>query len=164
MDPANTHPPILARQDGDERPSVVSHADNFGLSADDFVERIRANLAKDLYLPARDLAALAIRHFPEHPEIQRLWRVFDNRGKSWVVKGETEPDTDEEFEWLRQPPEWAKGKWVALIGSKAVAVADTLREVVESIHGQKLSKRPLVHRVDFAVHPGRNRFYFGPLG
>ena len=55
------------------------------LAPDDFAKRIRANLAKDLYLPARELAAQAI---------------------GGIVKGEADSSTDEEFEWLRHAPEW----------------------------------------------------------
>lgn len=54
----------------------------------------------------------------------------------------------EEFEWLRNPPESARGKWVALIGSEMVAMGEALAEVMESLKTMNLPKTPLVHRVE----------------
>ena len=112
------------------------------------VERILALLEKDLYLPARDLATKALERFPNHPRLKAISRVFNPKGRSWIAQGGPEPGRGEEFEWLRNPPEWARGKWVALVGSEAVAVGETLKEVAESVRGQELSRRPLVHRID----------------
>ena len=54
----------------------------------------------------------------------------------------------EELEWLRDPPESARGKWVALVGNQVVATAEALAEVMESLKSMNLPKTPLVHRVD----------------
>jgi hypothetical protein len=139
--PSTSPSPRLAKARATAKPSPA-------IDADTTAKRILALLAKDLYLPARGLAAEAIERFPDHPELKKLWRVFDNRGKSWIAPGGPEPGRKEEFEWLRHPPEWAHGKWVALIGCEAVATGDTLREVTESVRSQKFSRRPLVHRID----------------
>ena len=126
-----------------DEPGMAQDAD-----PDKVVEQILARLGKGLYLPARDLAREAAARFPGHARLQKLWWSFDNRGKSWVAPGGPEPSRAKEFEWLRHPPEWARGKWVALVGSEAVAVGETLREVAESVRSQNLSRRPLVHRID----------------
>jgi len=157
MDPSTPFPPIVAKEaesvpQSSPRQPEARRKDEPGLppdvDADTAAKRILALLEKDLYLPARDLATEAIARFPDHPRLKLIWRVFDNRGKSWIAPGGPEPSTDEEFEWLRHPPEWARGKWVALVGSEAVAVGDTLKEVAESVRSQNLPKRPLVHRID----------------
>jgi predicted NAD/FAD-dependent oxidoreductase len=111
-------------------------------------ERILALLAKDLYLPARELAVLAAERFPDDSKLQKILRVFDNRGKAWVASGGPGPGRAAEFAWLRNPPDWARGKWVALSGREVVAFGDTLEEVAASVRSQKLSKHPLVHRID----------------
>ncbi len=155
MDPSNIHPPMLAKEadsgGATPRPSD-SQSDETRLprpiTAEAAVERILALLKEDLYLPAREVAAQAIERFPDHSRLKTLWRVFDNRGKSWVVPGGPEPGRGEEFEWLRQPPEWAHGKWVALVGSRVVAAGETLKEVADSVRSQKLARTPLVHRID----------------
>ena len=81
-----------------------------GTDADAAAERILALLEKDQYLPARDLTAVAVERFPNDPRFQKILRVFDYRGKSWVASGGPGPSRSEEFKWLRDPPEWARGK------------------------------------------------------
>lgn len=154
----NTQPPIHARAaesagtDASLRPAASSPAGEPRLPPDGdpdaAVEKIIALLRDDRYLPARRLATEAVARFPEHAGVKKVWRVFDNRGKATIGSGGPEPSADEEFEWLRHPPEWARGKWVALVGSEAVAVGPTLAEVTAAVRSQNLPKRPLVHRID----------------
>lgn len=115
---------------------------------DAVVDRILALLDDNRYKTARQLAAEAVARFPDHKRVQGAWSIFENRGKARVAKGGPEPSTHEEFEWLKNPPEWAHGKWVALVGSEAVAAADTLAEVVETLRSKKLPKTPLIHRIE----------------
>jgi len=115
---------------------------------DAIVDEILALLGEERFRSARRLAEEAIARFPEHRRVRNAWTIFDTRGKARVTSGGPEPDTDEEFEWLRHPPEWARGKWVALVGREAVAAADTLAEVLETLRARTFPKRPLVHRVD----------------
>jgi hypothetical protein len=156
MDPSKPQPPVLASgapsagsalrrtTTQSESPSEVSP----GANPEAVAEQILALLDKGLYLPARNLAKEAAARFPEHARLQKLWYFFDNRGKARPSALPPQPGTDEEFEWLRHPPAWAHGKWVALIGSKAVAVGDTLKEVAEAVRHQSLSRQPLVHHID----------------
>lgn len=152
MKPRNSPPPMLAKeaQGGGgsgraRRPETELPPE---VTAEAAVERILGLLEKDLYLPAREVAAQAIERFPDHPRLKTIWRVFDNRGKARIAPGGPEPDLEEQFEWLRNPPDWAHGKWVALVGSEVVAVGETLREVAASARSQKLARTPLVHRID----------------
>ncbi len=112
------------------------------------MKRILALLRDDLYLPARSLAAEALKRFPDHDRVRWAWNIFEQRGRARVGKGGPEPGREEEFEWLRNPPQWARGKWVALVGSEVVASADTLAEVAASLRGQHFPRRPLAHRID----------------
>ncbi len=155
---AHTDPPAMhAREAGDSagagsvrrsRSSKLKPRLPTAIDAEVAAERILALLEKDLYLPARNLAAQAIERFPDHRRLNSIWKVFDTGGKSWIAPGGSEPSRREELEWLRHPPEWARGKWVALVGSDTVAVGDTLKEVTDSVRTQELAKQPLVHRVD----------------
>ncbi len=113
---------------------------------DDMLKRIRAHLVEGRYRTAQRLAGEAVARFPEHPEIRTM-----NRGlNEWKVR--TRPASGqgraEELEWLRNPPESARGKWVALVGSRLVAAGEALAEVMESLKSMDLPKTPLVHRVD----------------
>ena len=110
------------------------------------LKRIRAHLVEGRYRTPQRLAGEAAARFPEHPEIRTM-----NRGlNEWKVR--TRPASgqgrSEEFEWLRNPPESARGKWVALVGSRMVAAGEALAEVMESLKSMDLPKTPLVHRVD----------------
>ncbi len=115
---------------------------------DSAVDTILRLLGEERYRTARRLAAETIERFPDHPRVRNAWAIFDHRGKARVAPGAPEPSTAEEFEWLSNPPDWARGKWVALIGRQAVATADTLAELTAILRSKKLPQRPLVHRID----------------
>lgn len=115
---------------------------------DAVVDGILSLLGEERFPTARRMAAAAVARFPEHARVRRAWGIFDPRGKATVGSGGPEPPTTEEFNWLRDPPEWARGKWVALVGSEAVAAADTLAEVLETVRSLDLPKRPLAVRID----------------
>lgn len=110
-------------------------------------DEILVLLDQEKFKTARQMAAEALDRFPGHTRVRKIWGLFDNRGKA-VVRPGNEPGTDEEFAWLADPPKWARGKWIALVDSEAVASADTLAEVLESLRTMTLAKRPLVHRID----------------
>ena len=110
------------------------------------LEDLRAHLAEGRFRTAQRLAKEGAARFPEHAPIRQM-----NRGlNEWTAttRPTDEPDRSEEFEWLRDPPEAARGKWVALVGSEMVASADTLVAVMESVESMNLSTIPLVHRID----------------
>jgi hypothetical protein len=108
--------------------------------------RIR-DLVTDDFLGARELAIEAAECFPEHIGLRKARRVLAEGGSA-VVPGHRDVNRDAEFRWLRDPPEWARGKWVALAGATVVASADTLDEVVRIVHSRQLPVPPLVHLVD----------------
>ncbi len=114
---------------------------------DDVLDKLRALLADGHVLMARRLASEAIERFPSHAEIGNAKRIL-NDGKATVSSGGPERSTEEEFAWLRNPPPWARGKWVALLGQEAVASGKTLAEVVEALKPLSLPEKPLVHRID----------------
>lgn len=114
---------------------------------EEILDEIRLLIADGQILLARRLAVEAADRFPDHEEIRQARHVL-NDGKAAVGSRGPEPSTNEEFEWLRNPPEWARGKWVALVGNEAVATADELSELVASLKTMKLPKQPLVHRIE----------------
>ncbi len=112
---------------------------------EEVLERIRT-LVTDHSIEARRLAVEAAARFPEHAGIQSAKRIL-NDGEATVAPGGPEPSTTEEFNWLRQPPESARGKWVALVGSEMVASADTLAELTACLRLQEPAKPALVHHL-----------------
>ncbi len=114
--------------------------------ADGVLAAIREHLGELRYRAAQKLAREAAARFPDHGEIQTMHRALND----WSA--ETRPatgrDTAEEFEWLRHPPASAHGKWVALIGSQVVALAESLAEVIAALKSMDLAQTPLIHHVD----------------
>lgn len=115
--------------------------------ADAVVDNILRLLSDERFQTARRVAREAIDRFPEHPRVRNAWRIFDTRANA-IRRPGNEPSRSEEFNWLRNPPETARGKWVALVGKEMVAAADSLKELVESIRSLRLSSPPLVHHLD----------------
>jgi len=104
-------------------------------------------LDEDRFSTARRMTAEALARFPDNRRVRGAWGIFDNKNKARVSPMGAQPSRREEFAWLRNPPEWAHGKWVALVGSEAVAVAETLAEVLEILNSKTLPRQPLVHRI-----------------
>lgn len=114
---------------------------------DSAAEAILALLSKEHFRGARSMAVEAVARFPGNARVQDLWSIFDTRGKAKMGTGGPGPKRTKEFAFLRDPPEWAYGKWVALIEGQAVAIADTLAEVMESLESKTFDRLPLVHRI-----------------
>ena len=113
--------------------------------AEEVLETIRELLAIGRLKTARGLVERALRRFPDHPELGRLSGFLAVReAKSNPL---VEPSTSDEIEWLSDPPENARGRWVALIGRQVVAMADSARELKKTLRSLDLARSPLVHRV-----------------
>ncbi len=130
----------LSPREGEETASFVEHG------TESILAEIRQHLDQLRYRTAQQLAREAAERFPDHGEIQTMHLALNE----WSVK--TRPasgrDTSEEFDWLRNPPASAHGKWVALVGSQAVALAESLAEVMAALKSMDLAQTPLIHRVD----------------
>lgn len=111
------------------------------------LDKIRSLAADGRMKEARTVAVEGALRFPEHAEIQAANRVLASDGKP-IIKPGNKPKTTAEFDWLLTPPAWAHGKWVALLGTEAVASADTLVELAEILESMDLPQKPLVHRID----------------
>lgn len=153
MDPKATSSPVVARGAATAERSSVAERGGTGqrkppTDPDAAVEQILALLSEDRYRSARELAMEARRCFPEHTRVRDTWAIFDNRGKATAGPKASEPKRTAEFEWLREPPESVRGKWVALVGSELVGVADVLSELAEALRSRTFSRRPLIHYVD----------------
>jgi len=130
-----------ARATSHFRPEEVRHADPEAV-----LDQIRSLLTDDFFA-ARELALAAAARFPQHEGIQNASRIL-NDGKSTVSKRGPRPSHRRDFEWLRNPPESVRGKWVALVGGKLVDSAKTLAELADSLRSHKFPTTPLVHRID----------------
>ena len=115
-----------------------------GADPDAVLDKIRS-LITDHFLTARRMAVAAAAKFPGHAGLRNAKRIL-TEGKAKVVAEDPQPSRSEEFQWLRDPPDSVRGKWVALIGSELVGSAETLAELAESLHSRSFPRAPLVHR------------------
>ncbi len=149
---AKTPEPRAAKSVGAASVSISRHSPrgpaklSSEVGPETFLTQIREHLDQLRYRAAQRLARKAAGRFPGHPEIRRMHQALNE----WTARSRPASgrDTSEEFEWLENPPASARGKWVALVGSEAVALADTLIEVVASLKSMELPKTPLIHRLD----------------
>ena len=109
--------------------------------------RILTLLSEERFQTARRLALKAADKFPEHSRLQTARRVFDNRGEAIRRPGSGQ-SREEEFAWLNDPPESARGKWVALLGSELIGSAEKLQDLMELLRSKSLPKPALVHFVE----------------
>jgi hypothetical protein len=113
--------------------------------SDDVVARVRELLAIGRLKTAKGLVERALRRFPDHAELGKLSRFLDQRGAT--PNTTVESTTDDEIDWLANPPENARGRWVALIGRQVVAMADSIRELKQALQSLDLPQAPLVHHI-----------------
>ncbi len=114
---------------------------------DKAVEIILTLLSGERFRTARRLAAEALSRFPDNRRVANAWRIFESRGKP-IRRPASEPDRSAELAWLGNPPASVRGKWVALLGSRMVASADTLPELAAALRSESLPTAALVHRIE----------------
>lgn len=106
---------------------------------------LRSLIERDQIAQARKLTLEAVRRFPGDDKI-RLAKQILAVGKA-TPNPYVQPTATAEIEWLKNPPEEARGKWVALVGSQLVGMADSVDELRQSLKSKKLDRYPLVQYV-----------------
>ncbi len=109
-------------------------------AAEALLSEIRQHLETGEIRLAKRLASDAARRHPAHVEIRAIHRTL-NEGRS-VARPGTGRDMRSEYEWLRDPPEKYRGRWVALIGYAVFASAKTLQGLQASLPSD-LGQTPL---------------------
>ena len=106
---------------------------------------LRSLIEKDQITQARTLALEAARRFPDDDKIRLAKRIL--AGGKAAPNPYAQPTATAEIEWLKNPPEETRGKWVALIGSALVGMADSAEELRQSLKTKKFDQFPLVQYV-----------------
>ncbi len=144
-------PPMLAKSRGSgpgttraegraEAPLLPTKA-----APEDVFDLLRDLIADDRVGTARRLLAEAVRRFPDHARIKLAQRVLAE-GKA-SPNPFAQPTASAEIEWLREPPEEARGKWVALIGSELVGMADSAADLMAFLRSKHLDQLPVVQYI-----------------
>lgn len=116
-----------------------------GSQPQEIVEAVGELLSIGRLTLARRLVERALERSPDHAELNRLNRFLD---LSEAKPNPTvEPSTEDEIAWLSDPPDSARGRWVALVGRQVVAMTDSIRELKVALRSLDLNQKPLIHRV-----------------
>lgn len=91
------------------------------------------------------MLAEAGRRFPDHVRLQLAKRVLAESNSA--SSPFTQPTDGAEIEWLKDPPEEARGKWVALIGGELVGLADSAAELKTVLEARRYEQLPVVQFV-----------------
>ncbi len=112
---------------------------------EDVLERLRQLVAEGQLTAVRQLTVEASHRFPDHEKIQLARRVFCEAEAT--PNPFVQPTTTAEIEWLNDPPEKTRGKWVALVGSELVGLAETFEDLIKQLEGKNLQQLPLVQQI-----------------
>ncbi len=121
-----------------------------GQEALSWIRVIRDLVERDLILDARETLEKVPAYAFASEELQRLRTVLapptakriDFRGVSRRA----------EFEWLRAHGHEHRGKWVAVLGDRLVASADSLKALREELARLQLLGRSLIHQIPGGGH------------
>lgn len=107
------------------------------------MSRIRSLIADERISSAREWADVAVR---QHPDCEELKLLREALYPGDVTRRQV-PDSSHRsnMEWLSGHQEEHRGKWVALLGGRLVAVDTDLKVVMTTLSGLGSDRRPLIH-------------------
>ena len=119
--------------------------DHEGTPPESYLAEIYAALEVNRVTEALDLVNRAAALFPDHTEVQRLYRIL-TPGQSRSVSGKRyrQPDRSESFEWIRQNAEKYTRQWIAVLGPSLVAASPDLEVVLQVIREAQFEEPPVL--------------------
>ncbi len=121
-----------------DQPVGTGEANDLGTVA----ARIRRLLGQGRLRDARELVGRALADDPTCPELRCLRQTI-SPGRV-ELRPDSYPNRVAELEWVARNRTRFQGKWVALVGDRAVAVADVPEALLGKLKQQQLSATPLV--------------------
>ncbi len=112
---------------------------------EDVFALLRSLIETDQINRARRLTREAAERFPGNDKIRLAKRILADAKAT--PNRYAQPTATAEIEWLANPPEEARGKWVALIGSDLVGTADSADELRRSLRGRSFEHYPVVQHL-----------------
>jgi len=95
---------------------------------------------------AREILQRALRQYPTNERLLSLYQAV-SPGK--VVRRDVRySDRTSEISWIKANRSHYRGKWVALLGEKVIAVGDSLKAVLRIVQERQLEETPLLHHLD----------------
>jgi hypothetical protein len=151
----NEHPPTLPafarsyqppfRREPDERPREKGIEPDHLASTQPFpyLRQLHSLLEQGKILAAQHLFEFARDFVPQDSKIREALeppRVKTSSKKSI--------DRSAEFRWLDLNSARFRGKWVALLGDRLIASADSLKELLAQLQSTPVVDKPLVYHID----------------
>ena len=95
---------------------------------------------------AREILQRALRQYPTDARLLNLYQAVSPGN---VVRRDVRySDRTSEMAWIQANRSHYRGKWVALLGEKVIAVGDSLKAVFRIVQEQQLEETPLIHHLD----------------
>jgi hypothetical protein len=97
-------------------------------TAEDLIRAIHTSLEAGFHKKAWELAAVAAKRFPDHPEVQKIVNILS---PARIVKTNlpSDPDIGADMRWLKEHSEEYRGKWIAIKGGKLLAAESSFTEL-----------------------------------
>jgi hypothetical protein len=115
-------------------------------AAERYIAAVRGLLNAECIRSAQEMAAEGLSRYPDNLDLQRLARLLaPPKIVDSPLQGYREPDRFREFTWLREHRHEYRGKWVAVLDDRLIAVADALPDLLEQVKQARLTEHPLVH-------------------
>ncbi len=95
---------------------------------------------------ARELLQQALSRYPADERLRNLERAV---APGAVIRRDVRySDRTAELAWIKANRAHYRGKWVALLGAKALAIGDSLKAVLHVLQEQQYEETPLLHHID----------------
>lgn len=111
-----------------------------------YSERIRELVEADKVGSARGLLAEALKRKERDPDLSE-WQKILAPGKVLGISSELGPELSPEFQWLDVNSRNYRRQWVALAECRLLAHSEDVDEVLSTLSGMKLGRRPFLHYI-----------------
>lgn len=110
-----------------------------------YASLVHSLIEKDQIAAARALLSAVPNEAMDEPQLQVLRRVLT---PPKVTTGKiTDSDRTREYKWLQEHGHDYRDKWVAVDGGGLIAVAESLKELLEELKDLQVAPRALVHHM-----------------
>jgi predicted CopG family antitoxin len=111
-----------------------------------YSERIRELVEADKVGGARRLLAEALEREEQDPDLSE-WQKVLAPGRVLGTSSELGPDLTPEFQWLDANSRNYRRQWVALAENHLLAHSEDRDEILSTLQGMKLGRRPFLHYI-----------------
>ncbi len=135
-------PATEGSEDGMAEPMKVPYEE----TAESYVARIRELAGTDRVGGARRVLQEALQRLPHDPALAR-WKELLSPARVIGSVPSSGLNRDAELRWLDTHGPAYRGQWVAVLGDRLVAHAESLKDLDAQVEERPLERAPLFHRI-----------------